>query len=557
MLLSLHLKNLAIVDSADLDFKPGMTAITGETGVGKSILIDGLSLVLGGRADSGMVGAGGDRAEIIAEFILTNAEEANAWLRERSLDSEEQSVLIRRVLSSEGRSRNFINGTAVTVGELKNLAAYLVDIHAQHEHHQLGQRAEQLAIFDAFASVEQEVSDLRLCYGRWRAVQAEIETLEASSAARLKEQQLLDYQLNEFDALALTDGEYLTLTEQHQQLSHADETQQILGRQIRQLVQAEESVTDQLRRSVSALTEIKDQNVVALVAPIESALIQIEETAKDLQRYGEGIENQPELLSQIESRIERVVDLARKHHCKPEDLHLTWESLRTQRAELVQADESLDSLSAELANLQLEWQTLANSISAKRRETTLSFETLINGHLRSLGMQEARLQVLLAPLEEMNPTGLETLEFQISTNKGQPFGAIHKIASGGELSRISLAIQVARISDEARRTLIFDEVDVGIGGSVAETVGQLLAALGRQHQILCVTHLGQVAAQADHHLKVLKTGNPVSTSISTLTDDTRIEEIARMAGGAAVTDASRALAKEMLSDRLKRQHASS
>ena len=557
MLLSLHLKNLAIVDSADLDFKPGMTAITGETGVGKSILIDGLSLVLGGRADSGMVGAGGDRAEIIAEFILTNAEEANAWLRERSLDSEEQSVLIRRVLSSEGRSRNFINGTAVTVGELKNLAAYLVDIHAQHEHHQLGQRAEQLAIFDAFASVEQEVSDLRLCYGRWRAVQAEIEALEATSAARLKEQQLLDYQLNEFDALALTDGEYLTLTEQHQQLSHADETQQILGRQIRQLVQAEESVTDQLRKSVSALTEIKDQNVVALVAPIESALIQIEETAKDLQRYGEGIENQPELLSQIESRIERVVDLARKHHCKPEDLHLTWESLRTQRTELVQADESLDSLSAELANIQLEWQTLANSISAKRRETTHSFETLINGHLRALGMQEARLQVLLAPLEEMSPTGLETLEFQISTNKGQPFGPIHKIASGGELSRISLAIQVARIRDEARRTLIFDEVDVGIGGSVAETVGQLLAALGQQHQILCVTHLGQVAAQADHHLKVLKSGDPVSTSISTLTDDTRIEEIARMAGGAAVTDASRALAKEMLSDRLKRLPASS
>ena len=557
MLLSLHLKNIAIVDSADLDFKPGMTAITGETGVGKSILIDGLSLVLGGRADSGIVGAGGDRAEIIAEFILTNAEEAIAWLRERSLDSEEQSVLIRRVLSSEGRSRNFINGTAVTVGELKNLAAYLVDIHAQHEHHQLGQRAEQLAIFDAFASVEQEVSDLRLCYGRWRAVQAEIETLEASSAARLKEQQLLDYQLNEFDALAITDGEYLALTEQHQQLSRADETQQILGRQVRQLVQAEESVTDQLRRSVSALTEIRDQNVVALVAPIESALIQIEETAKDLQRYGEGIENQPEVLSQIESRIERVVDLARKHHCKPEDLHLTWESLRTQRAELVQADESLDSLSAELANVQLEWQTLANSISAKRRETTHSFETLINGHLRSLGMQEARLQVLLTPLEEMNPTGLETLEFHISTNKGQPFGPIHKIASGGELSRISLAIQVARISDEARRTLIFDEVDVGIGGSVAETVGQLLATLGQQHQILCVTHLGQVAAQADHHLKVLKSGDPVSTSISTLTDDTRIEEIARMAGGAAVTDASRALAKEMLSDRLKRQPASS
>ena len=557
MLLSLHLKNLAIVDSADLDFKPGMTAITGETGVGKSILIDGLSLVLGGRADSGMVGTGGDRAEIIAEFILTNAKEANAWLRERSLDSGEQSVLIRRVLSSEGRSRNFINGTAVTVGELKNLAAFLVDIHAQHEHHQLGQRTEQLAIFDAFAIVEQEVSDLRLCYGRWRAVQAEIETLESTSAARLKEQQLLDYQLNEFDALALTDGEYLTLTEQHQQLSHADETQQILGRQIRQLVQAEESVTDQLRKSVSALTEIKDQNVVALVAPIESALIQIEETAKDLQRYGEGIENQPELLSQIESRIERVVDLARKHHCKPEDLHLTWESLRTQRAELVQADESLDSLSAELANIQLEWQTLANSISAKRRETTHSFETLINGHLRALGMQEARLQVLLAPLEEMSPTGLETLEFQISTNKGQPFGPIHKIASGGELSRISLAIQVARIRDEARRTLIFDEVDVGIGGSVAETVGQLLAALGQQHQILCVTHLGQVAAQADHHLKVLKSGDPVSTSISTLTDDAPIEEIARMAGGAAVTDASRALAKEMLSDRLKRQPANS
>ena len=557
MLLSIHLKNLAIVDSADLEFKPGMTAITGETGVGKSILIDGLSLVLGGRADSGIVGAGGDRAEIIAEFSLTNAEEADAWLRERSLDSEEPSVIVRRVLSSEGRSRNFINGTAVTAGELKNLANHLVDIHAQHEHHQLGKKAEQLAIFDTYASVEQEVSDLRLCYDRWRSVQTEIETLEAASSARIKEQQLLDYQLSEFDALALTDGEYLALSEQHQQLSHADETQQILGRQVRQLVLAEESVTDQLRRSVTTLTEIKDPNVVALVAPIESALIQIEETAKDLQRYGEGVESRPELLSQIESRVARFVELARKHHCKPEDLHLTWESLREQRAKLSRADESLDSLSAELATAQLEWQQLAKSVSAQRREMTHSFETLIDGHLGSLGMQEARLQVLLTPLEGMNPIGLESLEFQISTNKGQPFGSIHKIASGGELSRISLAIQVASTGDETRRTLVFDEVDVGIGGSVAETVGQLLAALGQHHQILCVTHLGQVAAQADHHLKVVKSGDPVSTSISALTDDMRIEEIARMTGGAAMTDASRELAKEMLSERLQGQPAGS
>ena len=289
MLLSLHLKNLAIVDSADLDLNSGMTAITGETGVGKSILIDGLSLVLGGRADSAMVGAVGNRAEIIAEFNLANAEEADTWLKERSLESEENTVLVRRVLSAEGRSRNFINGTAVTVGELKHLASHLVDIHAQHEHHQLGQKAAQLSIFDAFASVEPNVAELGRCYGRWRSLKTEIEALEAASAARLKEQQLLDYQLSEFEALAIVDGEYLTLTEQHQQLSHADETQHILSHEVGKLGQAEESVTDQLRRSVSTLMEIKDPAVIALVAPIESALIQIEETTKDLQRYGVGI----------------------------------------------------------------------------------------------------------------------------------------------------------------------------------------------------------------------------------------------------------------------------
>ena len=555
MLLSLHLKNLAIVDSADLELNPGMTAITGETGVGKSILIDGLSLVLGGRADSAMVGAVGNRAEIIAEFNLANAEEADTWLKERSLESEENTVLVRRVLSAEGRSRNFINGTAVTVGELKHLASHLVDIHAQHEHHQLGQKAAQLSIFDAFASVEPNVAELGRCYGRWRSLKTEIEALEAASAARLKEQQLLDYQLSEFEALAIVDGEYLTLTEQHQQLSHADETQHILSHEVRKLGQAEESVTDQLRRSVSTLMEIKDPAVIALVAPIESALIQIEETTKDLQRYGEGIESQPELLSQIDSRIERIVDLARKHHCKPEDLHLTWESLQAQRAELGQAEESLDSLSAELDAVQFEWQEGAESISAQRHEAIESFHTLIEGHLQSLGMQDARLKVLLTPSEGMNPTGLESVEFLISTNKGQPFGPIQKIASGGELSRISLAIQVASIGNEAPRTLVFDEVDVGIGGSVAETVGQLLAALGQHHQILCVTHLGQVAAQADHHLKVVKSGDPVSTSIMTLSDDARVEEIARMTGGSAMTDASRALAAELLNERLKRQPA--
>jgi len=555
MLLSLHLKNLAIVDSADLELNPGMTAITGETGVGKSILIDGLSLVLGGRADSGIVGAGSNRAEIIAEFNLANADEAHAWLQERSLESDENTVLVRRVLSTEGRSRNFINGTAVTVGELKHLASYLVDIHAQHEHHQLGQKTAQLAIFDAFANVERNVAELGRCYGRWRSLKTEIETLKAASAARLKEQQLLDYQLSEFDALAIADGEYLTLTEQHQQLSHADETQQILGREVGKLTQAEESLTDQLRRSVSALTEIKDPAVIALVAPIEGALIQIEETAKDLQRYGEGIESQPELLSQIESRIAHIVDLARKHHCKPEDLHLTWEALQAQRAELGQAEESLDSLTAELDAVQAEWQKIAESVSAQRHEATQSFQTLIEGHLQSLGMQEARLQVLLTASEGINPAGLESVEFEISTNKGQPFGPIQKIASGGELSRISLAIQVASLGDEAPRTLVFDEVDVGIGGSVAETVGQLLATLGQHHQILCVTHLGQVAAQADHHLKVIKSGDPVSTSITMLSDDTRVEEIARMTGGASMTDASRALAEELLNERFKRQTA--
>jgi len=546
MLLSLSLKNLAIVEAAHLDFESGMTAITGETGVGKSILIDGLLLVLGGRSDSQMIGPGSDRAEVIAEFDLSRSRAAQAWLKERELDEDASAtLLIRRVLTKEGRSRNFINGRAVTAGELKSLAETLVEIHAQHEHHRLSQRSEQIAIFDGFAGCER--AELAELYDAWRATEREIQSITEASDARAKAKQLLDYQLEELEALRLTAGEYASLSEDQTRLSHADETRTQLADQLHRLTASDENLTDELRRILVVLHHLKDPNLAQYLSPIESAVIQLEEGARDLERYVEQIESQPERLKEIENRLERILDLSRKHHCSPEQLLETWEQLETERSALSQTEADLSDLRLKRQSLETQWQAQAQQIQKRRQASVKPFQRTIEHQLQALGMADAKIKILLTPNEGLNPVGLEIIDFQISTNPGQAFGPIQKIASGGELSRISLAIQVARAASQSAATLVFDEVDVGIGGRVAETVGHLLAQLGQDHQILCVTHLGQVAAQARHHLRVSKSGKPVATKIEALDGDTRVEEIARMMGGAKLTQATLTLAKEMIS----------
>jgi len=546
MLLSLSLKNLAIVEAAHLDFESGMTAITGETGVGKSILIDGLLLVLGGRSDSQMIGPGSDRAEVIAEFDLSRSRAAQAWLKERELDEDASAtLLIRRVLTKEGRSRNFINGRAVTAGELKSLAETLVEIHAQHEHHRLSQRSEQIAIFDGFAGCER--AELAELYDAWRATEREIQSITEASDARAKAKQLLDYQLEELEALQLTAGEYASLSEDQTRLSHADETRTQLADQLHRLTASDENLTDELRRILVVLHHLKDPNLAQYLSPIESAVIQLEEGARDLERYVEQIESQPERLKEIENRLERILDLSRKHHCSPEQLLETWEQLETERSALSQTEADLSDLRLKRQSLETQWQAQAQQIQKRRQASVKPFQRTIEHQLQALGMADAKIKILLTPNEGLNPVGLEIIDFQISTNPGQAFGPIQKIASGGELSRISLAIQVARAASQSAATLVFDEVDVGIGGRVAETVGHLLAQLGQDHQILCVTHLGQVAAQARHHLRVSKSGKPVATKIEALDGDTRVEEIARMMGGAKLTQATLTLAKEMIS----------
>ena len=546
MLLSLSLKNLAIVEAAHLDFESGMTAITGETGVGKSILIDGLLLVLGGRSDSQMIGPGSDRAEVIAEFDLSRSRAAQVWLKERELDEDASAtLLIRRVLTKEGRSRNFINGRAVTAGELKSLAETLVEIHAQHEHHRLSQRSEQIAIFDGFAGCER--AELAELYDAWRATEREIQSITEASDARAKAKQLLDYQLEELEALRLTAGEYASLSEDQTRLSHADETRTQLADQLHRLTASDENLTDELRRILVVLHHLKDPNLAQYLSPIESAVIQLEEGARDLERYVEQIESQPERLKEIENRLERILDLSRKHHCSPEQLLETWEQLETERSALSQTEADLSDLRLKRQSLETQWQAQAQQIQKRRQASVKPFQRTIEHQLQALGMADAKIKILLTPNEGLNPVGLEIIDFQISTNPGQAFGPIQKIASGGELSRISLAIQVARAASQSAATLVFDEVDVGIGGRVAETVGHLLAQLGQDHQILCVTHLGQVAAQARHHLRVSKSGKPVATKIEALDGDTRVEEIARMMGGAKLTQATLTLAKEMIS----------
>ena len=442
MLLSLTLKNLAIVEAAHLDFESGMTAITGETGVGKSILIDGLLLVLGGRSDSQMIGPGSDRAEVIAEFDLSRSRAAQAWLKERELDEDASAtLLIRRVLTKEGRSRNFINGRAVTAGELKSLAETLVEIHAQHEHHRLSQRSEQIAIFDGFAGCER--AELAELYDAWRATEREIQSITEASDARAKAKQLLDYQLEELEALQLTAGEYASLSEDQTRLSHADETRTQLADQLHRLTASDENLTDELRRILVVLHHLKDPNLAQYLSPIESAVIQLEEGARDLERYVEQIESQPERLKEIENRLERILDLSRKHHCAPEQLLETWEQLETERSALSQTEADLSDLRLKRQSLETQWQAQAQQIQKRRQASVKPFQRTIEHQLQALGMADAKIKILLTPNEGLNPVGLEIIDFQISTNPGQAFGPIQKIASGGELSRISLAIQVA------------------------------------------------------------------------------------------------------------------
>ncbi len=551
MLTQIHIRDLAIVSSLELELGTGLSALTGETGAGKSILIDALGLTLGERADNSMIRSGCDKAEITAVFNVAGDNEILEWLREHALDSADECIL-RRVLVQSDSSRAFINGSPVTVKLLQNLGDLLVDIHGQHAHQSLLHRGHQRDLLDEYAGHTELRRGLEQLFHNWRETAKRLEELRAESSDRTERLELLRYQVQELAELELGPQELEQLDEEHRKLSNADRLQEGCGGLLTLLYDDEESLQTRLARAGGELEQltVSDPTLGEVREMVENAAIQVQEAAHALRHYLDRIESNPARLEEVEKRLSDIHDLSRKHRCKAEELPQLLLDIRDSLEQLENADQNLSSLEREVADLRSEYLTAAAALEEKRRTAAGRLQQEVTAGMHSLGMPGGRFAVSIESLPEEKATasGLNRIEFQVSANPGQPVKPLVKVASGGELSRISLAIQVATARCSGVPTLIFDEVDVGIGGGIAEIVGKLLRQVGEFRQVLCVTHLPQVAAQCHNHLQVVKSGNGsgIQTEISRLEGETRVQEIARMLGGVEITEQTLAHAAEMV-----------
>ena len=545
MLTDLSIRDYAIVQRLDIELHDGMTCVTGETGAGKSIMLDALGLCIGDRADARAVRAGADRAEISALFSVEHLPLAQAWL-ERAALLEGHECLIRRTVTSDGRSRAFINGSPATLAQCSELGELLVDIHSQHAHQSLLRRAVQRELLDEFSEIGEEASGVAAEAEAIRALKQELIALASSSKELEERRDLLNYQIEELLELNFTGGELESLESEQTLLSNANWIRETVHEVSEHCAQ----LGDQLRSSVTALN---DERLGAKIDEsremVASSQIQLEEAASELRRYLDRIELDPQKLQEVEKRLDAAYTLARKHRIKPEALATHLTVLSDELEGLEQGNQRLDELELEIGKRELAWLNAAQALSNKRAVGAKALAERAMELLAQLAMERCTLEVGFIPIEadKLDPRGLEEIEIWIATNPGSKPGPLNKVASGGELSRISLALQVA-VSDMATApTMIFDEVDVGVGGAVADVVGKLLRRLSSNVQVLFVTHLPQVAAKGHRHIQVSKAGNEmVTTSLSYLSGEARVEELSRMLGGAVVTEATRENARELL-----------
>ncbi len=547
MLTHLSISNYTIVSALDIELAGGMSVITGETGAGKSIMLDALGLCLGDRADPKAVRPGCERAEISATFDLRRIAAAHSWLKERDLDSGDE-CLLRRVITAEGRSRAYINGSPSTLQDCADLGALLIDIHSQHAHQSLLRRAVQRELLDQFAGLEAAAEGVTRIANNWLRARREIELLAGSSEEHQARAQLLSYQIEELDALALQNGELERLEAEQKQLENAE---QILSSAHRALDLCEEQESG-TRQALQLLDSGTHTGKAAQDARelLDSAAIQLAEARSEIQHHLDQVEINPERLREVEDRLEAIYDVARKHRVLPEQVTETQRRLQEELDSLNGSAARIEELQDDLDRLQGEYRAAAAELSAGRQKAAKKLAQQTRKILSSLAMAHCQLEVALSTREDStpHPHGAEEVELKISTNPGAAPQPLGKIASGGELSRISLAIQVVAASGNTVPAMVFDEVDVGIGGGVAEVVGRLLRGLADKAQVLCVTHLPQVAAQGHHHLKVSKAskGKSVETRLETLDAESKVEELARMLGGLNITEQTRAHAREML-----------
>ena len=552
MLTHIHIWNFAIVERLDLPLEDGLTVLTGETGAGKSILLDALGLALGDRADTSVIRHGAEKAEISVTFSTHDAPEAEAWLQEHELDSAGECI-IRRVIAANGPSKAFINGKPAPAASLRELGEMLVDLHGQHEHQSLLRREAQRQLLDDFAGHGSLLGELAEAFHDWRDRQAELDRLRQAASERDDRLELLRYQVRELEELNLAEGELAELEAEHRRLANASGLLET-GQRVLLTLDGDDPAcaASLLAGGLHDVGEMRetDPQLDGVVELLDSAVIQAREAASELRHYLDGLELDPERLAWLEQRLAAITDLARKHHCAPEELPALLPRLQAELAELEQAEVRAGNLQAEVDAALAAYRKLAEKLGKGRRRAAKKLGEAVTESMQTLGMEGGRFEVDVVPLESDTPaaTGLERIEFRVSANPGQPVRPLAKVASGGELSRISLAIQVITARDSRIPTLIFDEVDVGIGGRVAEIVGQLLRTLGDQRQVICVTHLPQVAALGHHHLQVSKTAEQDRTHsrIQVLDMEERVDELARMLGGIEITEQTLSHAREMI-----------
>ncbi|MDR5861132.1 DNA repair protein RecN [Halomonas eurihalina] len=556
MLTELAIRDFAIVDHLALELEGGMTAITGETGAGKSILLGALGLCLGERADAGSVRHGCERADLSARFDIAELPAARAWLDERELPSDD--CLLRRVVTRSGRSKAWINGQPATVADLKALGDQLIEIHGQHAHQGLLREETHLHLLDDFASHDDAVRDMAATFFAWRESHQRLKRLSEDNDEIRARLQLLRYQVEELDQLALAESELEGLESEQETLAHAEERLREAQFAAQCCDSDEGGALPLLHQAVNRLSALPGSERGALadaLSMLGDACIQVEEAGRELNHFAAGVELDPERLAWVEERLGEVHRIARKHQVAPNELVSLHQRLTEELAELEGGDGDLDALVAEVENLKQAWRQRAEAVSATRRKAAQRFGKAVQEQLAFLAMGKASFDVELTPRDTPSPEGLERARFTISANPGQPARPLTKVASGGELSRISLAIQVVAAQHSTTPSLVFDEVDVGISGATAEVVGQLLRRLGKSGQVMTVTHLPQVAAQAHQHLHIAKQAEDETTltHMALLDEAGRVGELARMLGGMKLTDQTLAHAREML-DASQRAH---
>ena len=553
MLQTISLRDFVIVDQLELDFASGFTVLTGETGAGKSILLDALSLVLGERADSSQIREGSNRAEISALFRIDAEliQSFGQWLDAQGFPLEDngQSLLLKRTIESNGRSRAFINGSVATLTQLREAGDQLVDIHGQHAHQLLLKGGAQRELLDRHAGLLPLATEVAQAFKTLNDSRRRLEQAENAGQDVERERERLQWQLEELTELAPQEGEWINIQSEHARLANGAKLIGGCQEAIDILSDADNSLASSLSKvcgNISALAE-HDQALSGISESLESAQIQLDEAIHGLNRYLQKIDLDPARLEQVEERMQALHSTSKKYRTEVEALPtLLLET--TERLEALTASQNMDALREKVKQEEAAYLKLAKQLSQKRSKAATDLGQLVTDAMQNLSMAGGRLEISLSPLQEGGSHGLEQIEFLVAGHVGSTPRSLAKVASGGELARISLAISVITSKASFTPTLIFDEVDAGIGGAVAETVGKLLHQLGQSHQILCVTHLPQVAAQGNHHLKVSKSqsGDKTVSQVQSLGRTERVEEVARMLGGATITDTTRRHARELL-----------